>query len=88
VALRHDGCIRIHADNTEAMKQRVSYLHAQQEGKSGGNVGQRSSMLTTTGDRWIRCDFMVSVPPNMTSTKISLQLRQTTSIVLVDDVSL
>ena len=126
--LHQDGCIQIHADDAEAMKQRVikwthpiggvttspgryclsynvrvvgkplspqqdmgsfnSYLHVQHNGKPGGNLGQRSSMLTTTGDRWIRQDFVIDVPANVKPSMISLQLHQATGTVLVDNVSL
>ena len=122
--LHQDGCIRIHAADAEAMKQRVikwthpiggvttspgryclsynvrlvgqqlspqrdmgsfnSYLHVQHNGRPGGNLGQRSSMLTPTGDRWIRQDVPANVKPSM----ISLQLHQATGTVLLDNVSL
>ena len=65
-----------------------SYLHVQHEGKSGGNLGQRAFMLTSTGDRWIRRDLIVDVPENATPSMISLQLHQATGTVLVDNVSL
>ncbi len=126
--LHQDACIRIRADDAEAMKERVikwthpvaevaespgryclsyhvrvvgerlsprsgmgsfnSYLHVQRNGRSGGNLGQRSSMLTTTGDRWGRQDFVVNVPPNVKPSMISLQLHQAAGTVLVDNVSL
>ena len=126
--LYQDGCIRIHADDTEAMKKRVikwthptgkqvtapgryclsyhvrvlddglvphtdmgsfnSYIHAQQKGGAGGNMGQRPSMLTGTGDRWIRRDQIVRLPEGATANMISLQLHQATGTVLLDDVSL
>ena len=125
--LYQDGCIRIHADDTEAMKKRVikwtyptakqmtapgrcclsyyvrvlgdgvvphtdmgsfnSYVRVQQ-GSSGGNMGQQASILTTTGDRWIRRDLIVKVPEGAIASMISLQLHQATGTVLVDDVSL
>lgn len=123
-----DGCIRIHADDSEAMKTRVikwthptgeqvtapgryclsyyvralgdglvphtdmgsfnSYIHAQQKGGGGGNMGQRPSMLTGTGDRWIRRDQIVNLPEGATANMVSLQLHQATGTVLLDDVSL
>jgi hypothetical protein len=126
--LYRDGCIRIQADDTEAMKNRVikwthpadkqvtapgryclsynvrvvgeglvphqdmgsfnSYLHVQQKGRPGGNLGQQASMLTTTGDRWIRRDLMLDVPEGVSPNVVSLQLHQATGMVLVDDVSL
>ncbi len=64
------------------------YLHVRQNGRPGGNLGQRPSMLTTTGDRWIRCDVIVSVPPGVSPSMISLQLHRATGIVLLDNVSL
>jgi hypothetical protein len=126
--LHRDGCIRIHADDAEAMKERVikwmhplggaaaspgryclaysvrvvgnplspqggmgsfnSYLHIQRNGSPGGNLGQRPSVLTTTGNRWIRRDFVIDVPANVKPNMISLQLHQATGTVLVDSVSL
>lgn len=117
-----DGCIRIRAEDDEAMKKRVikwthptgklvtapgryclsyqvrvvgeglvphtdmgsfnSYIH------TGGNLGQRPSMLTATGDRWIRRDLVIDVPEGATPNMISLQLHQATGTVLLDNVSL
>ncbi len=65
-----------------------SYVHVQQKGGAGGNMGQRPSMLTGTGDRWIRRDQIVNLPEGATANMISLQLHQATGAVLLDDVSL
>ena len=65
-----------------------SYLHIQQNGKLAGNLGQRPSMLTTTGDRWIRRDLIMNVPANVKPSMLSLQLHQATGTVLLDNVSL
>ena len=65
-----------------------SYLRIQQSAGAGTNLGQRPSMLTTTGDRWIRRDFVLDLPENWKASMLSLQLHQATGTVLVDDVSL
>ena len=65
-----------------------SYVHVRQKGRPGGNLGQRPSMLTTTGDRWIRSDLIVNVPPGVSPSMISLQLHQATGTVLLDNISL
>ena len=125
---RGDLCMRIQADDAEAMKERVfkwthpiseivqapgtyvlsyevrvvgnslspkhsmgsfnSYLHMRSEGNSGGNVGQRPSMITDTGERWVRREFVIDVPPGVSPTTLSLQLHCATGSVLFDNVCL
>jgi len=65
-----------------------SYLHMNRNGKSGGNLGQRKAMLVTTGERWLRRDFVIDVPEHVTPSMISLQLHRATGTVLLDNVSL
>ena len=65
-----------------------SYLHVRSGGKPGGNVGQRASMITDTGDRWVRREFVIDVPPGVSPTTLSLQLHHATGTVLVDNVCL
>ena len=65
-----------------------SYLHMQRDGKSGGNLGQRNSMTTNTGDRWVRREFVIDVPPGVSPSMLSLQLHRATGAVLVDNVCL
>jgi hypothetical protein len=65
-----------------------SYLHMQRNGKAGGNLGQSKSMLLDTGEGWLRRDFVIDVPANVTPSMISLQLHHATGTVLLDNVSL
>ena len=65
-----------------------AYLHVTRDGKSGGNLGQADSMLLTTGDRWLRRDFVIDIPEHVVPTMVSLQLHRATGTVLLDNVSL
>lgn len=65
-----------------------SYLHVRRGGQPGGNLGQRPSMLTASGDRWLRREFVIDVPPDVSPSVLSLQLHQATGIVLFDNVCL
>ena len=65
-----------------------SYLHVRSANKPGGNLGQRPSMITETGDRWMRREFVIDVPAGVSPTTLSLQLHRATGTVLVDNVSL
>ena len=125
---RGDWCMRISADDAEAMKERVfkwthpindivrapgtyvlsyelrvvgtslspkdsmgsfnSYLHVRSSGQPGGNIGQRPSMITDTGDRWMRREFVIDLPPGVSPTTLSLQLHRATGSVLLDNVCL
>jgi hypothetical protein len=58
------------------------------DGKPGGNFGQRASMMTDTGDRWLRREFVIDVPPDASPSMLSLQLHRATGCVLVDNVCL
>ena len=65
-----------------------SYVHVQRNGKSGGNVGQRPSMITSSGDRWLRREFVIDIPPGGSPTMVSLQHHRATGTVLIDNVCL
>jgi hypothetical protein len=65
-----------------------AYMHVRRDNQPGGNVGQSAAMLSTTGDRWTRRDFILEVPADATPSMISLQLHRATGAVLVDNVSL
>lgn len=65
-----------------------AYLHVRRENQPGGNLGQSQSLLVTTGDRWLRRDFVIEVPADATPGMVSLQLHRATGAVLVDNVSL
>ncbi|MCK5802840.1 MAG: right-handed parallel beta-helix repeat-containing protein [Lentisphaeria bacterium] len=65
-----------------------SYVHIRPNGKGGRNKGQRESMLTSTGGRWIRRDFMIDIPAGAVPSMVSLQLHHATGAVLIDNVSL
>ena len=65
-----------------------SYLHIRSDGKPGGNIGQRPSMIINTEDRWVRREFVIDVPPGVSPTTLSLQLHRATGSVLLDNVCL
>jgi hypothetical protein len=65
-----------------------SYLHVSRNGMAGGNLGQNKSVLLGTGEGWLRRDFVIDVPANVTPSMISLQLHRATGALLLDNVSL
>ncbi len=65
-----------------------SYLHVRRGGSAGGNLGQRESMITDTGDRWLRREFVIDIPADVSPSVLSLQLHQATGTVLIDNVCL
>ena len=71
-----------------AMGSFNSYLHITRNDKPGGNLGQRDSMVTSTGDRWVRRDVVVDVPADVVPSMVSLQLHRATGTVLIDNVRL
>lgn len=65
-----------------------AYIYVRRDGQPGGNAGQRESMITDANAPWLHREELITVPPGVAPSNVSLQLHNATGTVWLDNVSL